>query len=191
MVELAQLSPGRLRLAGIAFALFGLSWILGPAFSFVHLYGEDGGGLDKDSFYGVITLGPAGLMLVLYGATLLRQAGKEGCYFRAGPEGLALRLGIDGIYSALAGRMPLRLIPASPYTFARRFPGQWATWDGYSFLYRFRWQDIEAIECAGPNRSLNIKLRSGEELSVARYHFSEKITEIARRIEQAQVGSHE
>ncbi len=169
--DCAIFSPGRVFLGGVFFAAAGLAWILGPGLA--------------HSPAGLIVIGFAvGVPSLLKGIGLLQQAFRKGCYFRAGTDGIEIRLGVRGPYGVMVQLLRgVTAIAASPDSFAARFPGDWAKWDGESYVYRFRWSELASFQIMGPNRTLFLTLRSGPCLSVARFYFSVKTMFIAQRLE--------
>ena len=118
--DCAIFSPGRVFLGGVFFAAAGLAWILGPGLA--------------HSPAGLIVIGFAvGVPSLLKGIGLLQQAFRKGCYFRAGTDGIEIRLGVRGPYGVMVQLLRgVTAIAASPDSFAARFPGDWAKWDGKS-----------------------------------------------------------
>ena len=76
----------------------------------------------------------------------MRQSFEGEAYFRVGPEGIEIRLGVPRAYGFLMLFLPnIKALPANPDSFAIRFPGTWANWDGRSYVYRFAWAEVEDV----------------------------------------------
>jgi hypothetical protein len=174
MVEIAHFAPVRIFLSALICGCFGLAFSLPPIVLF--FLGDQWSALETTPLWVL------GVPFLLKSLTLVRQSFIPGCYFRAGPEGIAIRLGVSGLYSALNRRTFIRISAATPDTFFNRYPGHWAQYDGASYIYQFQWSEIKGLENAGPNRTLYIELHAGPRLSVARYYFSENTFTITSKM---------
>ena len=166
MEEVATVSPGRMFATGLSHLLIGLVWSIGPIVRFATDAGD--------------------IPILLRGVALLQQAMGERGHFRAGAEGIELRLGAPSLYARLIGIIPqIRALPANPDTFAIRFPGaggEGAKWDASGYVYRFRWREIASFEVSV--FALVIELRSGARLMLRRFYFVEDPARIGRRLNE-------
>jgi len=179
--EVASVSPGRMFATGLSHLLIGLVWSIGPIVRFT----TDVGDVKVDSrlVAVVVILWPLGIPILLRGVALLQQAMGESGHFRAGPEGIELRLGAPSLYARLIGLIPqIRALPANPDTFAIRFPEAVAKRDASGYVYRFRWRDIAAFEVS--MFALVIELHSGARLLLRRFYFVEHPVPIGRRLNE-------
>jgi hypothetical protein len=67
-------------------------------------------------------------------------------------------------------------IAASPDSFYHRFPGAWSEWDGSSYVYRFKWSQITAVNVTIAH-SMTIDF-GGPAICIARFYFSETSAKI-------------
>jgi hypothetical protein len=181
MDEVATVSPGRMFVRGLSHLLIGLVWSIGPIVKFA----ADAGDVRVDArvVAVVVILWPLGIPILLRGVALLQQALGERGHFRAGAEGIELRLGAPSLYARLIGIIPqIRALPASPDTFAIRFRGAGAQWDANGYVYRFRWREIAAFEVTV--FALVIELHSGARLMLRRFYFVEDPGRIGRRLNE-------
>jgi hypothetical protein len=181
VVEVASVSPGRMFRTGLAHLLIGLAWSIGPIVGFV----ADPGDAKADSrvVAVVVILWPLGIPILLRGLALLQQSFGESGYFRAGADGIELRLGGRSLYARFMAFVPtIRVLPANPDTFAMRFPAAGATWDGRGYIYSFRWREIASFDVT--MFALTIELHSGARLLLRRFYFSEDPVMIARRLNE-------
>ena len=179
--EVASVSPGRMFTTGLSHLLIGLVWSIGPIVRFA----TDAGDAPGDSRIVAVVgfLWPLGIPILLRGVALLQQAMGESGHFRASAEGIELRLGGPSLYARLIGIIPqIRAWPASPDTFAIRFPGAGAQWDASGYVYRFRWREIAAFDVSV--FALIIELRSGPRLMLRRFYFVEDPARIGRRLNE-------
>lgn len=134
--EVARVARGRMFTTGLSQLLIGLVWSIGPIVRFA----SDAGAARVDSrvIAAVVILWPLGFPILLRGLALLQQALGEAGHFRAGAEGIELRIGAPSLYTRLIGIIPqIRALPANPDTFAIRFPAAGAEWDANGYVYRF------------------------------------------------------
>ena len=179
--EVASVSAGRMFATGLSHLLIGLVWSIGPIVGFA----ADAGDVRVDSriVAVVVILWPLGIPILLRGLALLRQAMGESGHFRASAEGIELRVGGPSLYARLIGIIPqIRALPASPDTFATRFPEAGAKWDARGYVYRFRWREIVAFEVS--IFALVIELHSGARLLLRRFYFAEDPARIGRRLNE-------
>jgi hypothetical protein len=179
--EVATVSPGRMFTTGLPHLLIGLVWSIGPIVRFA----ADAGDVQVDSrvIAVVVVLWPLGIPILLCGVALLQQAMGERGHFRAGPEGIELRLGAPSLYARLIGIIPqIRALPANPDTFAIRFPEAGAHWDANGYVYRFRWREIASFEVS--MFALVIELRSGARMLLRRFYFIQHPVPIGRRLNE-------
>jgi hypothetical protein len=179
--EVASVSPGRMFATGLSHLLIGLVWSFGPIVRFATDAGD--APLDARVVAVIVLLWPLGIPILLRGLALLQQAlGKSG-HFRASAEGIELRVGAPSLYARLIGIIPqIRALPASPDTFAIRFPEAGAKWDASGYVYRFRWREIAAFEINV--FALLIELHSGARLLLRRFYFAEDPARIGRRLNE-------
>jgi len=179
--EVASVSPGRMFATGLSHLLIGLVWSFGPIVRFSTDAGD--AQLDARVVAVIVILWPLGIPILLRGLALLQQAlGKSG-HFRASAEGIELRVGAPSLYARLIGIIPqIRALPASPDTFAIRFPEARAKWDASGYVYRFRWREIAAFEVS--IFALVIELHSGARLLLRRFYFAEDPARIGRRLNE-------
>ena len=76
----------------------------------------------------------------------------------------------------------IRVLPANPDTFARRFPEDGATTDGSGYVYRFRWNKIAAFDVS--LFAFVIELRSGARLLLRRFYFVQDPVRIGRKLNE-------
>ena len=179
--KVASVSRGRMFATGLSHLLIGLVWSLGPIVRFA----TDAGAAPVDSriVAVVVVLWPLGIPILLRGVALLQQALGESGHFRASAEGIELRVGAPSLYARLIGVIPqIRALPASPDTFAIRFPGAGAKWDASGYVYRFRWREIAAFDVS--IFALIIELHSGARLLLRRFYFVEDPARIGRRLNE-------
>ena len=180
--EVASVSRGRMFATGLSHLLIGLVWSIGPIVRFA----TDAGAAPVDSriVAVVVILWPLGIPILLRGVALLQQALGERGHFHASAEGIELRLGQPSLYARLIGIIPqLRWLPASPDTFAIRFPEAAAVkWDANGYVYRFRWREIAAFDVS--IFALVIELHSGARLLLRRFYFAEDPAAIGRRLNE-------
>jgi hypothetical protein len=182
--EVASVSVGRMFATGLSHLLIGLVWSIGPIVRFAADAGD--APVDARVVAVVVILWPLGIPIMLRGVALLQQALGERGHFRAGAEGIELRLGAPSLYARLIGIIPqIRALPANPDTFAIRFPGaggEGARWDASGYVYRFRWREIASFEVS--IFALVIELRSGARLMLRRFYFVEDPARIGRRLSE-------
>jgi hypothetical protein len=184
MDEVASVSAGRMFTTGLSHLLIGLVWSIGPIVGFAADAGD--APVDARVVAVVVILWPLGIPILLRGFALLQQAMGESGHFRASAEGIELRVGGPSLYARLIGIIPqIRALPASPDTFAIRFPGAGgagAKWDASGYVYRFRWREIAAFDVSV--FALVIELRSGARLLLRRFYFAEDPARIGRRLNE-------
>ena len=179
--EVASVSPGRMFATGLSHLLIGLVWSFGPIVRFATDAGD--APLDARVVAVIVILWPLGIPILLRGLALLQQALGRSGHFRASAEGIELRVGAASLYARLIGLIPqIRALPASPDTFAIRFPEAGAKWDASGYVYRFRWREIAAFEVS--IFALVIELHSGARLLLRRFYFAEDPARIARRLNE-------
>jgi hypothetical protein len=179
-MQVAAAAPGRMFAAGLAHLLIGAAWIIGPILGFAE---GDAGETRLAVVVAVVILWPLGIPILLRGVALLQQAFGESGYFRATAEGIELRVGSRSLYARLIACLPvIRALPANPDTFALRFPGQGAEWDGSGYVHRFRWDAIAAFDIN--MFALVIELHSGARLLLRRFYFAEDAVAMGRRLNE-------
>jgi hypothetical protein len=123
VTDVASVSQGRMVGAGLAHVLVGVTWSIGPILGFLERTGTATSDLRPEVIAIVVLLWPIGIPILLRGVGLLQQAFGASGYFRAGTEGLELRLGGRSLYARLIGLIAkIRMLPANPDTFPLRFP---------------------------------------------------------------------
>ena len=180
VVEVAAVSSGRIFRTGLAHVLVGLAWSIGPIVGFVAETGD--AKVDWRIVAAVVVLWPLGIPILLRGVALLQQSFEPG-YFRAGAEGIELRLGGPSLYARFMRFVPtIRALPANPDTFAIRFPEAGGTVDGSSYVYRFGWREIVSFDISV--FALVIELRSGARLLLRKFYFSGNVVMVGRRLNE-------
>src|SRR5215470_14730677 len=183
VTEVASVSLGRMFGAGMAHLLIGLAWSSGPIVGFFADTGEAKAQVRPEVVAIVVILWPLGVPILLRGLALLQQSFGESGHFRAGTDGVELRLGGPTLYARLIGIIPqIRALPANPDTFAIRFPEAGAQWDANGYVYRFRWREIASFEVS--MFALVIELHSGARLLLRRFYFIEHPVPIGRRLNE-------
>jgi hypothetical protein len=169
--------------AGVAHVMIGLIWSVGPILGFLEHAGGTDGTVRPEVVAIVVLLWPIGIPILFRGVALLQQALGMSGYFRAGVDGIELRLGAPSVYARLIVLVAkIRALPANPDSFALRFPGQGTQSDGRGYVHRFRWQEIASFEL-NPFAFI-IELRSGARLLLRRFYFVEAPVMIGRRLNE-------
>jgi hypothetical protein len=170
--------------AGLAHLLIGLAWSIGPILGFLEHAGDAKGDLRPAVVAIVVILWPLGVPILLRGVALLQQSLGASGHFRASAEGLELRLGGPSLYArCITGLIPqIRVLPATPDTFAARFPEDGVGRDASGYVYSFRWNKIAAFDVN--MFALVIELHSGARLLLRRFYFSEDPVTIGRRLNE-------
>jgi len=183
VTDVASVSQGRMVGAGLAHVLVGVTWSIGPILGFLERTGTATSDLRPEVIAIVVLLWPIGIPILLRGVGLLQQAFGASGYFRAGTEGLELRLGGRSLYARLIGLIAkIRMLPANPDTFPLRFPEDGARRDGSAYVYTFRWNKIAAFDIN--MFAVVIELHSGARLLLRRFYFTEDPVTIGRRLNE-------
>jgi len=183
VTEVASVSPGRMFGAGMAHLLIGLTWSIGPIVGFFADTGEAKAQVRPEVVAIVVILWPLGVPILLRGLALLQQSFGESGHFRAGTDGVELRLGGPTLYARLIGIVPqIRALPANPDTFAMRFPEEGVRLDGGGYVHFFRWNRIASFDVS--LFAFVIELRSGARLLLRRFYFVEDPVTIGRRMNE-------
>lgn len=183
VTEVASISRGRMFGAGLAHLLVGVAWSIGPILGFLERAGPSQGDMRPEVVAIVVILWPLGIPILLRGLALLQQSFGESGHFRAGVDGIELRVGGPSLYARLIGMVPqIHALPANPDTFALRFPEEGATRDGGAYVYRFRWNKIASFDVS--MFAFVIEMRSGARLLLRRFYFAEDPVTIARRMNE-------
>src|SRR5262249_5930168 len=131
----------------------------------------------------VVILWPLGIPILLRGLALLQQAFGESGYFRASADGIELRIGSETLYARVIGLIPvIRALPANPDPLGMRCPDHGVRRDGGGYVYRFRWNEIAALDVN--MFALVIELHSGARLLLRRFYFLEEPVAIGRRLNE-------
>jgi len=182
-VEVASVSPGRMFRAGLAHVLIGIAWSIGPILGFLERAGGANADVRPEVVAIVVILWPLGLPILLRGIALLQQSVGANGYFRAGTDGIELRVGGPSLYARLIGIIPkIRALPANPDTFAMRFPEEGTKSLGGSYVHAFRWNKIASFD-VNPFAFV-IELKSGARLLLRRFYFAEDSIAIGRRLNE-------
>ena len=183
ITEVASVSSGRIFRSGLAHLLIGVAWSIGPVLGFLERSGADQGDMQPAVVVIVVLLWPFGVPLLLRGIGLLQQSFGASGYFRATSDGIELRVGGPSLYARVMGAIPqIRILPANPDTFAKRFPEAAPTPDGHHYVYRFRWNQIAAFDIS--MFAFVIELHSGARLLLRRFYFAEDPVTIGRRLNE-------
>ena len=164
--DVTSYAPGRIALLGMVKAIFGL---LVTGMGVVAIYATAGGDMkpthpgDMPQWWMILVgagLAIFGLVVASGGVGRMLSALADGCYFKAGPEGLAVRLPKEG----WLGRF--RLVE-----------------------YHFRWEEIEDLiyftrstHLIPVARELHIRLNSGNEVTIQRFYFAASIKSIREEL---------
>jgi len=168
MQDLTGYAPIRVALTGIWRIVFGLLLASFP-FALIYVLANTSGSLTSDAegmqrwwvfvLAGAFTL--VSLSFVLGGAGRIVSAFGGACYFRAGAEGIAIRLPEQGWF----GRF--RLIE-----------------------HQFRWEEIEQLTSVTRSmnmipvaRELHIRLYGGKEVAIERFYFSAPIKQVLQKLQ--------
>jgi hypothetical protein len=183
VTEVASVSPGRMFGAGMAHLLIGLVWSIGPVLGFFADTGEARAQMRPEVVAIVVILWPLGVPIMLRGLGLLQQSFGESRHFRAGTDGIELRLGAPTLYARLIAMIPqIRWLPANPDTFALRVPEDGTRSDRGGYVYFFRWNKIAAFDVS--LFAFVIELKSGARLLLRRFYFVEGPVTIGRRLNE-------
>ena len=174
MQDVTTYAPVRIALLGIARAIFGLLIAL---MGVVAVWATASGDTaprqpgDMPSWWMLLVglvLGFAGFTIASGGVGRLITAFAQDCYFRAGPDGLAIRLPVQGWF----GRFRLT-------------------------EYNFRWSEIKqlvhftnSINLIPVSRELRIELETGKTVIIKRHYFSASVKSLQQQLAtiQASVG---
>jgi hypothetical protein len=157
MQDMTTYAPIRVALAGIRRIVFGLLLGIIP-FALIYVLANSSGSLTSDAegmqrwwvfvLVGVFTL--VSLSFVLGGVGRVISAFVRGCYFRAGAEGMAIRVPEQGWF----GRFKV-------------------------MEYPYKWEEVERIMNITRSvnfipiaSELNIRVYGGKEITIERYYFS-------------------
>jgi hypothetical protein len=167
MQDVTTYAPTRIALVGILGAIFGLILAL-PAVLILAMgpHGEEGatrapGDLGPLWFFLVgLALGFVALLVTSGGVGHLLSAFARDCYFRAGPDGIAIRLPVQGWF----GRFRLT-------------------------EYNFRWSEIKqfvhfthSINAIPVSRELRIELEDGKTVAIKRHYFSASVKNLLQQL---------